>query len=102
MRLCVCVWHSRLTSTIDTRSATMCVALGGCPHQHCWTYPRPCLYVPQAFHTIYHTDENVLLGAPTGSGEAGAAGGREQRTRQDCIAHSKGAVHEGPMRRWEW
>lgn len=24
----------------------------------------------QAFHTLYHTDENVLLGAPTGSGEA--------------------------------
>eukprot|EP00983_Pelagomonas_calceolata_P110795 1159714-Pelagomonas_calceolata.AAC.7 len=23
----------------------------------------------QAFHTLYHTDENVLLGAPTGSGE---------------------------------
>lgn len=22
----------------------------------------------QAFHTLYHTDENVLLGAPTGSG----------------------------------
>ena len=26
----------------------------------------------QAFHTLYHTDENVLLGAPTGSGEHGA------------------------------
>lgn len=25
----------------------------------------------QAFHTLYHTDENVLLGAPTGSGERG-------------------------------
>jgi hypothetical protein len=23
----------------------------------------------QAFHTLYHTDENVLLGAPTGSGK---------------------------------
>lgn len=26
----------------------------------------PC---PQAFHTLYHTDESVLLGAPTGSGK---------------------------------
>ena len=25
----------------------------------------------QAFHTLYHTDENVLLGAPTGSGAGG-------------------------------
>ena len=25
----------------------------------------------QAFHTLYHTDENVLLGAPTGSGVEG-------------------------------
>lgn len=23
----------------------------------------------QAFHTLYHTDDNVLLGAPTGSGK---------------------------------
>lgn len=23
----------------------------------------------QAFHTLYHTDANVLLGAPTGSGK---------------------------------
>ena len=23
----------------------------------------------QAFHTLFHTDENVLLGAPTGSGK---------------------------------
>lgn len=23
----------------------------------------------QAFHALYHTDENVLLGAPTGSGK---------------------------------
>ena len=23
----------------------------------------------QIFHTLYHTDENVLLGAPTGSGK---------------------------------
>lgn len=23
----------------------------------------------QAFHTLYHTDESVLLGAPTGSGK---------------------------------
>lgn len=25
--------------------------------------------VVQAFHTLYHTDNNVLLGAPTGSGK---------------------------------
>ena len=27
----------------------------------------------QAFHTLYHTDENVLLGAPTGSGKTVSA-----------------------------
>lgn len=27
----------------------------------------------QAFHTLYHTDENVLLGAPTGSGKTTVA-----------------------------
>lgn len=30
----------------------------------------------QAFHTLYHTDENVLLGAPTGSGKRKSSGGR--------------------------
>lgn len=28
-----------------------------------------CQFVVQAFHTLYHTDNNVLLGAPTGSGK---------------------------------
>lgn len=28
-----------------------------------------CQVVVQAFHTLYHTDNNVLLGAPTGSGK---------------------------------
>ncbi len=27
----------------------------------------------QIFHTLYHTDRNVLLGAPTGSGKTVAA-----------------------------
>ena len=27
----------------------------------------------QVFHTVYHTDHNVLLGAPTGSGKTLAA-----------------------------
>ena len=27
----------------------------------------------QVFHTLYHTDTNVLLGAPTGSGKTVAA-----------------------------
>lgn len=27
----------------------------------------------QVFHTMYHTDENVFLGAPTGSGKTIAA-----------------------------
>ena len=32
-----------------------------------------CLVQTQAFHTLYHTDNNVLLGAPTGSGKTIAA-----------------------------
>ena len=33
------------------------------------TYVNCYLPVLQIFHTLYHTDENVLLGAPTGSGK---------------------------------
>lgn len=32
-------------------------------------HERVCVFDEQAFHTLYHTDENVLLGAPTGSGK---------------------------------
>jgi hypothetical protein len=28
-----------------------------------------CVLLLQAFHTLFHTDESVLLGAPTGSGK---------------------------------
>jgi ERCC4-related helicase len=30
---------------------------------------RGCPACLQAFHTLYHTDESVLLGSPTGSGK---------------------------------
>jgi activating signal cointegrator complex subunit 3 len=33
----------------------------------------------QAFHTLYHTDHNVLMGAPTGSGKVRRAGGGRAR-----------------------
>ena len=38
----------------------------GMPLECCLKCHLVCL---QAFHTLYHTDENVLLGAPTGSGK---------------------------------
>ena len=49
-------------------------------HQAARAYPNPHpkpsltgggrgLGRAQAFHTLYHTDENVLMGAPTGSGK---------------------------------
>jgi len=30
---------------------------------------KGCLRDAQILHTLYHTDENILLGAPTGSGK---------------------------------
>ena len=36
-----------------------------CPSYAEWD----CAVCMQAFHTLYHTDESVLLGAPTGSGK---------------------------------
>lgn len=35
---------------------------------HCFTYITYGL-LGQTFHVLYHTDNNVLLGAPTGSGK---------------------------------
>jgi len=34
---------------------------------------HPCAAVLQAFHTLYHTDDSVLLGAPTGERRLKAA-----------------------------
>ena len=39
------------------------------PTHHLQNIPLICLCMMQAFHTLYNSDENVLLGAPTGSGK---------------------------------
>ena len=43
---------------------------GSClPQQICLVLSSVVIYFTQVLHTLYHTDENVLLGAPTGSGK---------------------------------
>lgn len=39
-----------------------------CEHAYRSYHCKLCVVV-QAFHALYHTDENVLMGAPTGSGK---------------------------------
>ena len=50
----------------------------------------------QIFHTIYHTDQNVLLGAPTGSGKTVAAELAVLRLMKET-PHLK-AVYLGPLK----
>ncbi len=38
-------------------------------HHHQYKTTPTTTHPWQAFHTLYHSDENVLLGAPTGSGK---------------------------------
>jgi hypothetical protein len=42
----------------------------------------------QIFHTLYHTDQNVLLGAPTGSGKTVAAGQLFVCSKEVCFKFS--------------
>ena len=39
------------------------------PHELSVLIAANAVTLLQAFHTLYHTDESVLLGAPTGSGK---------------------------------
>lgn len=50
----------------------------------------------QVFHTLYHTDQNVLLGAPTGSGKTVAAELAVLRLQRET-PHLK-AVYLGPLK----
>ena len=65
--VCLLVGHAgccRLSMRCTTQLDMLIVAAFSCTRPHRLT---GCLL--QAFHALYHTDENVLLGAPTGSGK---------------------------------
>ena len=51
----------------------------------------------QVFHTLYHTDGNVLLGAPTGSGKTIAAEIAIMRVRNTCAPGSK-VIYIAPLK----
>lgn len=48
-------------------------ALGNCEFESLYKFTHFNPIQTQIFHTLYHTDTNVLLGAPTGSGKTIAA-----------------------------
>jgi hypothetical protein len=59
-----------LPPPFDNPSSGHVSILTSCTVQHTIrSLTRLCRCCLQAFHTLYHTDENVLLGAPTGSGK---------------------------------
>ncbi len=56
--------YSTLHACLTVKLPVASHAVDECTDQH--DHPEVWL---QAFHALYHTDENVLLGAPTGSGK---------------------------------
>ena len=67
--------HPPHTNLLDLQPLPI-TALGDAKYQELFTSKGFSHFNPiqtQIFHTLYHTDENVLLGAPTGSGKTIAA-----------------------------
>lgn len=67
-----------------------------CSLQVCWAYKHSV--VLQAFHALYHTDLNVLLGAPTGSGKTISAELTMLRVFRET-SHLK-IVYIAPLKVW--
>ena len=54
-------------------SSTQCVRVRGRSLTLAIGADAFCSTRGQVFHTVFHTDQNVLVGAPTGSGKTGIA-----------------------------
>ena len=52
----------------------------------------------QVFHTLYHSDTNVLLGAPTGSGKTIAAEIAIMRVRNTCPGKASKVIYIAPLK----
>ncbi|XP_024368754.1 DExH-box ATP-dependent RNA helicase DExH14 isoform X1 [Physcomitrium patens] len=60
--------HPPHTELLDLRPLPL-AALGNKEYEKLYNFTHFNPIQTQAFHTLYHTDNNVLLGAPTGSGK---------------------------------
>ncbi|KAG0625562.1 hypothetical protein M758_2G065100 [Ceratodon purpureus] len=60
--------HPPHTELLDLRPLPL-AALGNKAYEQLYSFSHFNPIQTQAFHTLYHTDNNVLLGAPTGSGK---------------------------------
>jgi len=60
------------TSLLDLRPLPR-TAVGNAQWEAIWRFSHFNPVQTQVFHTVFHTDQNVLVGAPTGSGKTGIA-----------------------------
>ncbi|CAI9757575.1 unnamed protein product [Fraxinus pennsylvanica] len=60
--------HTTHTELLDLKPLPV-TALGNGTYEALYTFSHFNPIQTQAFHVLYHTDQNVLLGAPTGSGK---------------------------------
>lgn len=67
-----CPYYISLTELLDLQPLPV-TALGYREYESLYKFTHFNPIQTQIFHTLYHTDTNVLLGAPTGSGKTIAA-----------------------------
>ena len=65
-------FHPPHTKLLDLHPLPV-TALRNPTYEQLYTFPYFNPVQTQVFHTLYHSDSNVLLGAPTGSGKTVAA-----------------------------
>lgn len=67
-----CIFWVSFLELLDLQPLPV-IALGNPEYESLYKFTHFNPIQTQIFHTLYHTDTNVLLGAPTGSGKTIAA-----------------------------